>query len=65
MSLAILILILLLYSGIDATSRLKQLGMEFTVWVFKHVSGHDNFADCDLSHICSSFNFRREFVYNY
>ncbi|KAL3625794.1 hypothetical protein CASFOL_030323 [Castilleja foliolosa] len=22
--------------GVDATSRLKQLGMEFTVWVFKH-----------------------------
>lgn len=23
--------------GSDTTSRLKQLGMEFTVWVFKHV----------------------------
>ncbi|KAK6164025.1 hypothetical protein DH2020_000889 [Rehmannia glutinosa] len=23
--------------GIDATSRLKQLGMEFSVWVFKHI----------------------------
>lgn len=23
--------------GNDTTSRLKQLGMEFTVWVFKHV----------------------------
>ncbi|KAK6119824.1 hypothetical protein DH2020_046449 [Rehmannia glutinosa] len=23
-------------AGIDATSRLKQLGMEFSVWVFKH-----------------------------
>lgn len=30
--------IFLHYSGVDATSRLKQLGMEFTVWVFKHVS---------------------------
>jgi hypothetical protein len=24
--------------GSGTTSRLKQLGMEFTVWVFKHVS---------------------------
>ena len=23
--------------GSGTTSRLKQLGMEFTVWVFKHV----------------------------
>lgn len=35
---AVLILIFLHYSGVDATSRLKQSGMEFTVWVFKHVS---------------------------
>ncbi|KAH6836999.1 ARM repeat superfamily protein [Perilla frutescens var. hirtella] len=24
--------------GVDSTSRLKQLGMEFTVWVFKHAT---------------------------
>lgn len=27
-----------LWLGTGTTSRLKQLGMEFTVWVFKHVS---------------------------
>jgi len=26
------------FIGNGTTSRLKQLGMEFTVWVFKHVS---------------------------
>ncbi|KZV44445.1 hypothetical protein F511_19346 [Dorcoceras hygrometricum] len=26
----------LMFNGMDTTSRLKQLGMEFTVWVFKH-----------------------------
>ena len=30
-------LIMCVVKGNDTTSRLKQLGMEFTVWVFKHV----------------------------
>jgi hypothetical protein len=48
--------------GSGTTSRLKQLGMEFTVWVFKHVSNlyldFGSFFFFSLSLSLSFFSFR-------